>query len=252
MEKYDEMAKSLMALPYLPFIESTNDPEGHVLVNIHTLYNDQPVHYTLDGKEVTPSDPVFEDPISITQSCLVKAACYDSMKRPVTSERYFIYHKGMGKLKSLNSPAGNYRPEYSGGGDQALLDGHLGSDDYKDGRWQGFYGIDADLELDFKQEESLEELEIGFLVNAHDWILKANQVVIYTSMDGINYHPALTHETSTSVNNNGNFIFREHIPLNGLRTRYLRIVVKNPGLIPEGLPGHGYDSWIFMDEMIIR
>lgn len=252
MQKYDDLAKSLMALPYQPFIESTIDDEGHVLVNIRTLYDNQPVYYTLDGQEVTSSDSVFEEFITITQPCIVKAACYDDMGRAVRSERYFLYHKGMGKLKSLNSPAGNYRPEYSGGGDNALLDGHLGSNDYKDGHWQGFYGIDADIELDLKQKEHLEEMEIGFLVNAHDWILRANQVEIYTSKDGNNYRLAKTHCINTEISHSGNFIFRERIPLEGLRTRHLRIVVKNPGLIPEGLPGYGYDSWIFMDEIIIK
>lgn len=252
MQKYDELARALMELPYQPFIESTHDSEGRVMVGIRTLYNDNPIHYTLDGKDVTPADPVVEGPVTLTHPCLVKAACYDNMKRPVANERYFIYHKGMGKLKSLNSPAGNYRPEYSGGGDNALFDGHLGGYDYKDGHWQGFYGIDADIELDFKRLEELNEIEIGFLVNAYDWILRANTVEIFSSTDGKTYHLERQHAIETQVNSNGNFIFHEHIPLNGLRTRYLRIVVKNPGLIPEGLPGHGYDSWIFMDEMIIK
>ena len=34
--------------------------------------------------------------------------------------------------------------------------------------------------------------------------------------------------------------------------RYLRIVIKNPGKLPEGLPGAGYDSWIFMDEVMVE
>jgi hypothetical protein len=28
--------------------------------------------------------------------------------------------------------------------------------------------------------------------------------------------------------------------------------VKNPGKLPEGLPGSGYDSWIFMDEVMVE
>ena len=251
MKKYDDIYRHLQRLPYQPFIENGSDAEGHVLVTLRTIYNNKPIHYTLDGKQVTPSDPVYEGPITLTHSSTVKAACFDEAGHAVTAERYFLYHKGMGKLHRLNSVPGNYRPEYSGGGDNALLDGLLGGDDYKDGRWQGFYGVDADIELDFKQKEDIHEIEIGFLVNAHDWILKANEVKIYTSSDGKVYKLAQTHDIETKVETTGNFIFRERIHVN-LRSRYLRLVVKNPGLIPEGLPGAGYDSWIFMDELLIN
>lgn len=252
LQKYDRAARELQALSYLPFIESETDAEGHVMVTLRTIYNGQPIHYSIDGKAVTPTDPVYEKPIVLARSGLVKAFCFDDMGRAVSNERYFLYHKGMGKLKALNSPAGNYRPEYSGGGDKALVDGRLGSEDYKDGRWQGFYGVDADIELDLKQKESIHEIEIGFLTNPHDWILRANQVEIYTSSDGVTYQHYLTHEIQSQVELSGNVVFRERIPTANLSTRYLRLVVKNPGLIPEGLPGFGYDSWVFMDEIILK
>ena len=132
------------------------------------------------------------------------------------------------------------------------MDGRLGSENYKDGRWQGFYGVDADIELDLKQKENIHEIEIGFLANPHDWILQANQVEIYTSSDGVTYQSYLTHEIQSQIGLSGNVVFRERIPTADLSTRYLRLVVKNPGLIPEGLPGFGYDSWIFMDEIILK
>ena len=183
--------------------------------------------------------------------CLVKAACFNDLGEPVCTERYFCYHKGMGKLKQLNSPAGNYRPEYSGGGDNALIDGNLGSDDYTDGHWQGFYGTDADLELDFGKYQKVNALNIGFLVNAHDWILRPNEIEVYTSKDGISYQPYKTFPITTEVTREGNFVFRERFEI-PVSTRFLRIVVKNPGKLPEGLPGAGYDSWIFMDEIVLE
>ena len=252
MRKYDDVAKELIALPYQPFIETSSDAEGHVVVSLRTVYSNQNIRYTLDGKDVTPSDPIYKSPLVINHSCWVKAACFDREGHAVSTERYFLYHKGMGKLKALNSPAGNYRPEYSGGGDNALLDGQLGGTDYKDGHWQGFYGIDADLELDFRRETSVHGFELGFLVHPHDWILRPNEVELYVSDDGIHYRLVLTYKVHTDVEGSGNVVFRESFETPRLHTRYLRVVVKNPGQIPEGLPGYGYDSWIFMDELLIK
>ena len=254
MKKYDDIARELQQIEYLPFIELINT-EGNAAIDLFTLLDandDQVIHYTLDGKEVTKSDPVYENPIQLERPCLVKAACFNEVGEAVRTERYFCYHKGMGRLKQLNSPAGNYRTEYSGGGDNALLDGSLGSDDYTDGHWQGFYGIDADLEIDFGKVQKVNALNIGFLVNAHDWILRPDEGEVYTSNDGKNYTPFKTFSLKTEIPLTGNHTFRERFELPNLSTRYLRIVVKNPGKLPEGLPGTGYDSWIFMDEVMVE
>ena len=252
MKKYDDIAIELQRLEYLPFIETTTDENGNASIMLKTVYGDKEIHYTLDGKEVTANDSIYQIPIVLERPCLVKAACFNALGEPICTERYFCYHKGMGRLKQLNSPAGNYRPEYSGGGDGALLDGNLGSDDYTDGRWQGFYGIDADLEIDFGKYQKVNALNIGFLVNAHDWILRPNEVEVYTSNDGKSYKPYTTFTLTTETPLTGSHTFRERFELPNLSTRYLRIVVKNPGILPEGLPGSGYDSWIFMDEVMVE
>ena len=252
MKKYDDIAKELQNIEYMPLIEPSINEEGMANAQLRTLYNDKEIRFTIDGKAVDKDDDLFVEPIAINQSCVIKAACFDALGNAIGSEKYLLYHKGLGKLKQLNSPAGDYRPEYSGGGDNALLDGNLGSSDYKDGHWQGFYGIDADIEIDLKTVDTINQLKIGFLVNEHDWILRPNEVEIYTSTNGKNYKPYKTFEITTQTEGASNFVFREKFDLPGLQTQYLKIIIKNPGLIPEGLPGAGYDSWIFMDEIEVR
>ena len=251
LKKYDDVARVLQQLEYLPFIETSTDEKGHTAVVLKTVFGDKKIHYTLDGKEVTPSDSVYQNPIVLERPCLVKAACFNEAGEPICAERYFCYHKAMGRLKQLNSPAGNYRPEYSGGGDNALVDGSLGSDDYKDGHWQGFYGTDADIEIDLGKWTKVEALNIGFLVNAHDWILRPDTVVVYGSYNGKDYTLRGAFPITTEVTREGNVTFRERFEI-PISTRLLRIVVKNPGKLPEGLPGAGFDSWIFMDEIVVE
>ena len=250
MKKYDDIARELQQLEYLPFIETTTNEKGHTAVALKTVFGDKEIRYTLDGKEVTPNDSIYQSPIVLERPCLVKAACFNEVGEPTCAERYFCYHKAMGRLKQLNSPAGNYRPEYSGGGDNALVDGTLGGGDYKDGRWQGFYGTDADIEIDLGTWTKVNALNIGFLVNAHDWILRPDTIQVYGSYNGKDYTLRGTFPLTTEVTREGNFTFRERFEI-PISTRLLRIVVKNPGKLPDGLPGAGFDSWIFMDEIII-
>ena len=251
LKKYDDIARELQQLEYLPFIETTTNEKGHTAIALKTVFGDKEIRYTLDGKEVTPNDSVYQSPIVLERPCLVKAACFNEVGEPTCAERYFCYHKAMGRLKQLNSPAGNYRPEYSGGGDNALVDGTLGGDDYKDGRWQGFYGTDADIEIDLGTWTKVNALNIGFLVNAHDWILRPDTIQVYGSYNGKDYTLRGTFPLTTEVTREGNFTFRERFEI-PISTRLLRIVVKNPGKLPEGLPGAGFDSWIFMDEIVVE
>ena len=251
MNKYDDIARELQQIEYQPFIEPTTDENGHTAIVLKTVFDDKEIHYTIDGKEVTQSDPIYDMPIILERPCVVKAACFNALGEAVRAERYFCYHKAMGRLKQLNSPAGNYRPEYSGGGDNALVDGVLGSDYYGDGHWQGFYGTDADIELDLGTWSKINSVEIGFLVNAHDWILRPDTLEIYGSYNGKDYTLRGTFPITTEVTREGNFVFREKFEI-PISTKLLRIVVKNPGKQPEGLPGAGYDSWIFMDEIVVE
>ncbi len=251
MKKYDDIARELQQIEYQPFIEPTTDENGEAAIALKTVFSNKEIHYTIDGKEVSKNDSVYQHPIVLERPCLVRAACFNALGEPVCAEHYFRYHLAMGRLKQLNSPAGNYRPEYSGGGDNALVDGILGSDDYKDGHWQGFYGIDADLEIDLGKWAKVNSIEIGLLVNAYDWILCPNEVDVYNSTDGKSYTLFGTFPVTTQVTQEGNFVFREKFDV-PVSTRLLRIVVKNPGKLPQGLPGAGYDSWIFMDEIVIE
>ena len=114
MKKYDDIARELQQIEYLPFIETITDEKGHTAIALKTIFGDKEIRYTVDGKEVTKSAPVYENPIQLERPCLVKAACFNEVGEPTCAERYFCYHKAMGRLKQLNSPAGNYRPERLG------------------------------------------------------------------------------------------------------------------------------------------
>jgi hypothetical protein len=68
-----------------PFAEYTSKPEfnvapgfysGSITVGISAAPNAQ-IHYTLDGSEPTPNSPLFTNPITITQTTVVKAIAYD-------------------------------------------------------------------------------------------------------------------------------------------------------------------------------
>lgn len=250
-ERYDKIAKDILNAGNYVYIQTTDNGQ-QTTVTLKTIFNDRPIYYTTDGSTPDKNSDVYTEPIEIDRSCIVKAVCFEDNRDVIVNEKYILYHKGMGSFRKLNTVAGNYRPEYSGGGENALLNGAVGSNNYKDGNWQGFYGTDCDIELDFGKKENLNSLRINFITNPYDWILMPNVLKVYTSTNGIDYKLFNTYDIGKDVDKTKATIVTRNIDLSGLSSRYVRIVVETPGLIPEGLPGYNNPSWMFLDEIIVR
>ena len=258
-ERYDNIAKDVLNAGNHVFIETTRLQDykttsigQQTLVSLKTIFNDRDIYYTIDGSEPDKNSKVYTGPFEIERSCIVKATCFEDNRDKIISEKYILYHKGMGHFRKLNTVAGNYRPEYSGGSEDALLNGAVGSNNYKDGNWQGFYGNDCDIELDFGKKEKLNSLKINFITNPYDWILMPKKMSVYISNNGSNYTLFKSYDIDEKVETSKTTIVTKNIDISGLNSRYVRIVVETPGLIPEGLPGYNNPSWMFMDEIVIE
>ena len=271
--RYDKIAKDVLNAGNKVFIETeklknsesenNNSTNSQILrfsdsqisrqpmVQLKTIFNDRPIYYTVDGSEPNKNSNIYTEPFEIDRSCVVKAVCFEDNKDKIISEKYILYHKGMGHFKQLNTVAGNYRPEYSGGSEDALFNGAVGSMDYKDGNWQGFYGNDCDIELDFGKKENLNSIKINFITNPYDWILMPKTMRVYISNDGTNYKEYKTFDIYEEVETSKTMIVTKKLDVTGLSSRYVKIVVESPGIIPAGLPGHDNPSWMFMDEIEI-
>ena len=259
-ERYDKIAKDVLNAGNIVFIETqkSRNSESHnlsnsaTLVSLKTIFNDRDIYYTTDGSTPDKNSKRYTEPFAIERSCIVKAVCFEDNRETIVNEKYILYHKGMGHFRKLNTVAGNYRPEYSGGSEDALLNGAVGTNNYKDGNWQGFYGTDCDLELDFGKKERLNSLKINFNTNPYDWILLPKKMSVYVSSNGTNYTLFKTFDISEDVDTSKTNIVTKTFDISGLNSRFVRIVVETPGLIPEGLPGYNNPSWMFMDEIVVE
>ena len=259
-DRYDKIAKDVLNAGNHVFIEtqkSTNSEtqklsNSATFVSLKTIFNDRDIYYTIDGSEPDKNSKVYTEPFAIERSCIVKATCFEDNRDKIISEKYILYHKGMGHFRKLNTVAGNYRPEYSGGSEDALLNGAVGTNNYKDGNWQGFYGNDCDIELDFGKKEKLNSLKINFITNPYDWIMMPKRMSVYHSDNGIHYQLFRSYDIYEEVPTSRSTIVTKTLDVSGLNSRFVRIIVETPGLIPQGLPGYNNPSWMFMDEIIFE
>lgn len=251
--RYDRAGDELLNLEYTARITGTPKAgQGVMEISLRSLYGNQPVYYTTDGSEPTLRSAKYTAPFMLSEPSTVRARVIaDNTLYPEVSKSFYV-HKGVGCLRELHSQYSNYNPAYTAGGDGALLDGLRGSDNFADGRWQGYQGTDIDLVIDLQKVTPVNTIQAGFLQNAYSWILMPSVITVYTSDDGVKYLEAGSVKNEVDPHAQGTIVKDYTINLNNLKTRYLRVVAKNPGPLPAWHQAAGSPSYMFCDEIIIE
>jgi hexosaminidase len=163
-----------------------------------------------------------------------------------------MVHKAVGKLGNLISRYSLYNPAYAAGGNLALLDGLRGSENFSDGRRQGFQGQDLDIVIDLQVPTEIKRISIGLLQQSYSWILMPERVQFWTSTDGKSY--SLVKEILNSVDprEDGTIIRDVAADFQGLRARFVRVFGKYPGKLPAWHHAAGNDAFVFADEIVIQ
>ena len=165
----------------------------------------------------------------------------------------FVFHKGIGKLYKLNSTWNTeHNIAYAARGKFALVDDRRGNpNNFSDGVWQGYWGNDIDIELDLGQPTQVSRLSMRFGQLMRYGILYPRQIEIGISNDGINYQPIETIANNIDPNTEERSI-HDFVAALGISTRYIKVVARNPGLLPEWHYAKGNKSWLFADEIVVE
>lgn len=267
--RYDDLAREVLELDrhvFAQIIQNNQNTQSIPMVKLKTLYDDRPIYYTLDGSEPTASSTKYEGPVPLERSATIRAISYNEYGEGVISEQYLLSHLAMGAKIKLNTPYSTYKSIYSGGGENALIDGQLGSNTtYADGHWQGYWGDSIDAVIDFGKPTEIHEVSMRFMQNTFDWILAPTEIRLFISDDGQQWQQLYTEPFDMDPRETGmrlkhysmeTFVSRfvkkkgfvEMPPI----TRYLRVVVPNPGPLPSWHPAPGQPSYLFTDEIIVR
>ncbi len=271
LNRYDALAREVLDLDRHVFMTVGCDAtSSHPTVTLRTLYNDRPIYYTLDGSEPDSTATRYWGPFPLERSATIKAISYNEYGEGVVSEQYLLSHLGMGAKITLNTQYSTYKSIYSGGGPEALIDGQLGSNaTYADGHWQGYWGDSIDVVLDFGRPVDFHEVSMRFMQNTFDWILAPTEIRVYVSADGKQWRLGGKETFAMDPRETGMRLKRYVVRYgewwdrtrpqtssiimgNICETRYLRIVVPNPGQLPLWHPAPGQPSYLFTDEIIVR
>lgn len=146
-----------------------------------------------------------------------------------------------------------YNPQYHAGGPEGLLDGILGTENWRKGDWQGYQSQDFEAVVDLHEVKNITEISARFLQDQRSWILLPTKVEYYISEDNVNF------TYFGSINNTLDPKIEENIILNftanetkSKKARFIKVIAKNFGKLPEWHQGFGGDAFIFVDEILIK
>jgi predicted alpha-1,2-mannosidase len=194
------------------------------------------LYYSTDGSKPRLK---FTKPFVIDRDTTINAFAIapDGRRSSVVTAKYHrIPHDWQITLQS------RYNPQYTGGGDFALIDGIRGTENWSGGAWQGYQGKDFVAVVDLGRVQRVERVGAGFLQDVGSWIWMPSRVEVEISSDGRTFTPAGSVANDVSETRE-EVVIKDFVKtITPTNARYVRIRAVN-------LRAQG---WIFVDEVIVE
>ena len=236
---------SFVAVPYMDM--STNKFKESLTVVLKHIEKGTEIWYSLGSENDKPIFKKYVNPFTVSNSSTItfyaKRGIYKSglVSQP-------LYKLPTDKTIKVLS---NVHPMYTAGGPEALIDGIKGTVNWKTGEWQSYFAQDFEAVIDLLQERKVSYVGVDVLQDISPWIRYPSSVTFEISNDGKNYSPlgsienkvdaalkeVMQQELGTSVSGKG---------------RYVRVKVKNGGVLPAWHESAGQATHLFIDEIIVK
>lgn len=150
-----------------------------------------------------------------------------------------VEHLGLMKTIKYTNP---YAPQYTAGGDSALVDGLRGGWTYGDKRWQGFLNTDMDITVDLGEMKEISSIAAEFMQLSGPYVWLPREVIISISEDGNTFTEQARLHTDVPTTED-RLVFRTYEWDGKASARYVRYQALSNGI--EG-------GWLFTDEIVIK
>lgn len=144
-----------------------------------------------------------------------------------------------------------YSPQYTAGGDDALIDQKRGSNNWKLGCWQGYWGENVEVIIDLGQEQEVNQIAGNFIQDEKAWIFMPTKVEYYISNNNIEYHLFETVVNKVDEREE-NVVTQLYSTTKPVKTRFIKMIAFNRMTNPSWHLSPGERSWLFTDEIEIK
>jgi hypothetical protein len=242
-------APSELGIVTAPVIQAASNVFGDSLeISIASLTPGASVSFAMMNGSTVGSFKKYERPLTIKTSQVVLAyAEKTGLRASRTVRAVFSKFSPPGTIK-LNT---QYSPQYTGGGDEALIDGRRGNTDFRLGAWQGYEGTDLDAVIDLGSIKQVTRVQVGCLQDNNSWIFFPRSVEFSFSSGGVTFGPPTVLTNTVSEKDEAIQIKEFSADLVSVNARYVRVHARSVGRCPEWHKGAGNKAWLFADEITV-
>lgn len=242
------VSKMDVETPIVPLIEAPQTFADATAVWFHAA-NYERIYYTVDGTEPTADSTKYTGPFVIDRTTRFKIIAVSDSGRISPVVESVITRRPNNYSAKITS---GYSTQYTGGGDNGIIDGIRGTTNFASGEWQGIQGKPYEAVIDLQKEMTVSKVGGGFLQVASPWIWMPSRIEFETSLDGVNFSKVADIKTDVAVTDMKPQIRDYVTTITPITARYVRVRAHNIGKIPSWHPGAGGDPWIFVDEIFIQ
>ncbi|GAB3792953.1 glycoside hydrolase family 20 protein [Dyella agri] len=227
----------------------TADAQGNWQLRALRGFDDLANHYTLDGSTPTASSPPFTGSVALHHAGTLKVVPFRKGLRYDNPTVFtLVDNLATGKPLTLTQPVS---PKYAPA--TALTDGVLGGDDFHNGQWSGWNDADVDAAIDLQKPTAIHAITMDFLQDSGSRILPPRTVSFEVSDDGKHWNTIDTEQPKADVMDSTAHQF--HVTFKAgkpLGARYVRVVANRYTAVPAGFPDGATNTWLFVDEILVK
>lgn len=251
-KNFGKFADVFMERDFVPtpvFEPSNTSFTGTQIISIYSLSPDSHILFNDTKKNPGPGDQPYYAPFRIDNTVELRAVAYNSNGTfsSVSTAKY----KSLDQHRTIQYIT-EYDPQYTGGGANALIDGLRGTEEFRTGAWQGWWGNDMEVLLDLGDVYSASKVSVGFLQDSKSWILLPTEVTVEISVDGTHFKKFNPIAKNVDANNLIPFTEDYTLQFGTTAIRYIKLIAKNYGELPQSHLGAGGKAWLFCDEIIVE
>jgi len=157
----------------------------------------------------------------------------------------FQFSKSTGKKITLGTPPD---PKYPGDGAFSLVNGIRGDTVRFGQHWLGWQGPDMEAVIDLGGNEKISTVGLNIVNAEASWIHPPKNISVMISADGADYSEIMQIGADEILQRGQS----QRIELGNQTARFVKVIARNAGIIPEGKPGAGSNAWLFVDEIVIE
>ncbi len=220
--------------------------KNETLVSLANSNKTAVIYYSINSDDFME----YSSPISISEEIELKTFSeLNGIKSDTLYTRFYKINPNISiQLET------EYANQYNAGGNNALIDGIRGSRDFRTGAWQGYQDTDVVAIIDLGSIQAFETIEVSFLQDQRSWIFYPTEVECYVAPGKTFYKNLPAQKIEAEIPSSETEIKTLRFKMGGYGARYIKIVAKNLGDLPEwhlGAPHQG-KAWVFIDEITVK